>query len=147
MIAIAREPLAVIDPTMAEASHIQSVVRTPRVRVYNAVKPYFPPYHGHQRARAGIQHDPRIHLPAALQNTEHNHLAACPPTTLALARAAKITLVQLHLAAKLLAPMVLFERDALAQPAEESGRRIAMDSRQIRGRSRRGARNEVFHQL
>ena len=76
MIAIAREPLAVIDPTMAEASHIQSVARTPRVRVYNAVKPYFPPYHGHQRARAGIQHDPRIHLPAALQNTEHNHLAA-----------------------------------------------------------------------
>ena len=75
-----------------------------------------------------------------------NSLLSIIPTALALARAAKITLVQLHLAAKLLAPLVLFKRDALAQSAEQSCRRIAMDSRQIRDRSRRGARNEVFHQ-
>ena len=147
VIAALGELCRVIDPNVVELAHIQRIVAAETVGVDHTVRRHFPLDYRHQRGGTGIVDYLGIHLAAALEQAEHNNLAGRSATTLALADAAEVALVQLHRAIEdfMLDHGQLLDNE-LSQLAIVERGRIGLDAQHAGRRTRRNFEHEKLDQ-
>src|SRR6516225_1166893 len=114
------ELLAMVDAHMAELGHVEHVVGLEIVAVDHSIGLYARPDDREDRFRSCVWDDHRMDLAASFEQSEDGDLAGSAATPFALAAAAEITFIDLHLAAKQLGRLLIQAlNDHFPQLAEE----------------------------
>ncbi len=136
--------LLVVDAHMPEAFRVEHVVGGKAIGVDYGIWLYPLLDDGQQRAGRGVRDHHRVDLPAALEQSEHWHLATGSAASFALAVAAEIALVQLDFTAdqirRLGRQMI---EDRLAQFVEKQRCGVPVDTNQQRRRTGRRSGYEM----
>ena len=120
MISPVGEKLTVVDAHVAELGHVKHVVGLETVAIDHGVGLDARLDNREERFRSNIWDDHRMDLAAPLEQAEDGNLAASATPPFALAPAAEITLIDLHLAAKQLGRLLIQAlSDYFPQFAEE----------------------------
>lgn len=99
VVEVVREQLGVVDADMVELRDVQHVVGSEAIGVDDRLRPDLFANDRKKRSGRGIWDDDDMHLAAPFQQSEHRHFAPGATSTLALAMAAEIALVNLDLSA------------------------------------------------
>ena len=134
-----------VDSPMMEAGDIQSVVSLEGVRVDNAVGSHLLLDDGQKGLRFGIGDDGRVDPPSPLQQAEHRHFASRAAAPSSFAVSPKVALVRLDLSGQL--ETGLLAGNESAKTHEEPDRRVGLNPRQLRCRSRGCSGDKQLDQL
>ena len=109
-----------VDPHVAELGHVEHVVGLETVAIDHGIGLYARPDDREEGFRSNVWDDHRMDLAAPLEQSEDRNLTASAAPPFALAAAAEITLIDLHLAAKQLGRFLIQTlSDYFPQFAEE----------------------------
>ena len=123
--------------TMVFSEPLQRVVASEGVRVIDRSFSRFLSDNCHEFFFGHMLHHPRIYLAVPFQKAKHNVFAGCTPTTLALASAAEVALVHLHLAVQSAALKLRHMVDCLSKFLVDTGNRLVVSTEVMREAVRR----------
>src|SRR5665647_1871423 len=117
---------------MMKITHIKRVVATVAIRINNAVRRHLPCNERHQGDRFGVVHHFGEYFSTTLEYAKYHHFTRGTAASLSLARATKITFIQLDCAIKYLMRLQLYMvADYLPNLFVKQHRRIGLDTQYI----------------